>query len=113
MDCLFCNIVQGKLNTEILHEDEHTLAFADIHPQAPTHLLIIPKKHLSTLNDLQDEDTLIAGQLIQTARKLAKSYGLADDGYRILMNCNEQGGQSVYHIHMHLLGGRPMKWPPG
>jgi histidine triad (HIT) family protein len=92
-------------------ENENLLAFRDIHPQAPIHILIIPKAHVATLNDLDDE--LLAGQLLQAVAKIAKQEGLTDDGYRTVINCNKHGGQEVYHLHLHLLGGRQMHWPPG
>ncbi len=113
MDCLFCKIANGKLNSDILYQDNEVIAFRDINPQAPTHILIIPKKHISTLNDLSDTDTTLMGKLFTTARNLAKEIGFAEDGYRLVMNCNDHGGQTVFHIHLHLLGGRPFSWPPG
>jgi len=109
--CLFCKMVAGEITPDVVYEDETILAFRDINPQAPTHILIIPKSHVETLNELND--SVLAGQLLQTAIKLAKQEGLADDGYRTVFNCNKQGGQEVYHLHMHLLGGRQMIWPPG
>lgn len=113
MDCLFCKIVSGDIPAEILYQDEQVLAFRDISPQAPTHILIIPKRHITTINDIAEEDAKLIGQMVLTAKKLAAQEGLAEDGYRLAMNCNENGGQSVYHIHLHLLGGRRMTWPPG
>ena len=110
-DCLFCKMVDGIIKPDIVFEDEKILAFRDIHPQAPVHILIIPKLHLAKLNDLND--TLLAGQLLQTAIKLAEQEGLSETGYRTVFNCNRQGGQEVYHLHLHLLGGRQMMWPPG
>lgn len=112
--CIFCEIASGKMNTKILYEDDLVVAFDDINAQAPKHSLIIPKKHIATLNDLEPEDTNLVGHMVQTAKKLAhEHHGIADDGYRILINCNPHGGQEVYHIHLHLLGGRQMTWPPG
>ena len=113
MDCLFCSIIERKIPADILYEDEHVLAFRDIAPQAPTHVLIIPKKHISTINDVSDEDNELMGRLINTARRIAATEGLSDDGYRLLFNVNQHGGQAVYHIHLHLVGGRQMAWPPG
>lgn len=110
-DCVFCKIVSGKIKEDIIYEDNATLAFKDINPQAPVHILIIPKNHIATLNDL--DDTVVSSQLIQTAIKLAKQKGFADDGYRIVFNCNKHGGQEVFHLHLHLLGGRQMRCPPG
>jgi histidine triad (HIT) family protein len=109
--CLFCKMVAGVIKPDVVFEDDTVLAFNDINPQAPVHILIIPKVHIATLNDL--DDTLLAGQILQTAAKLAKQEGLSDDGYRTVFNCNKKGGQEVYHLHLHLLGGRQMTWPPG
>lgn len=113
MDCIFCKIAHKQLPAQIAYEDEHVLAFADLHPRAPTHQLIIPKKHIATLNDLTEEDLPLAGHLLWVARQLAKQLGIAEAGYRIVNNCNAGGGQVVFHLHVHLLGGRPMDWPPG
>ena len=109
--CLFCKMVAGDIKPDVVYEDEHVLAFRDINPQAPVHILIIPKIHIATLNDLAD--TALAGHLLQTAASLAKQEGLAEDGYRTVINCNKNGGQEVYHLHLHVLGDRPMRWPPG
>ncbi|BFM49036.1 histidine triad nucleotide-binding protein [Marinomonas sp. THO17] len=113
MDCLFCKLVKGEIPATILYQDDDVIAFEDIMPQAPTHFLVIPKRHIATLNDLTDEDASLVGKLQVTAAKVAKQKGISDDGYRVVMNCNEMGGQTVYHIHMHVLGGRSMTWPPG
>ncbi|MCO7247451.1 MULTISPECIES: histidine triad nucleotide-binding protein [Halomonadaceae] len=113
MDCLFCKIINREIPADIVYEDEHVLAFNDINPQAPTHQLIIPKKHIATLNDIHADDLATVGRLQYTAATLAQEQGFADDGYRVVMNCNEMGGQTVYHIHMHLLGGRQFTWPAG
>ena len=113
MDCLFCKIIAREIPADIVFEDDDVLAFRDIDPKAPEHILIIPKRHIATLNDLQEEDCALVGRLQFTAQKTAKELGMAEDGYRVVMNCNEAGGQTVYHIHMHLLGGRSMTWPPG
>ncbi len=110
-DCLFCKMIAGVIKPNVVFEDENILAFRDISPQAPVHILIIPKHHIPTLNEL--DDTLLAGQLLQTAVKLAKQEGLSDTGYRTVFNCNKHGGQEVYHLHLHLLGGRQLTWPPG
>lgn len=112
-NCIFCKIVNKELPAEIAYEDDKVLAFKDLSPQAPTHLLIIPKKHISTMNDIQDEDVALIGHIKLTAAKIAKELGFADAGYRVVMNCNEDGGQTVYHIHLHLLAGRSLAWPPG
>jgi histidine triad (HIT) family protein len=110
-DCLFCKMVAGDIKPNIVFEDDNILAFRDINPQAPVHILIIPKAHVATLDDL--DNTLLAGQLVQTAVQLAKAEGLSEEGYRTVFNCNQKGGQEVYHVHLHLLGGRQMTWPPG
>ncbi|MTI81482.1 MAG: histidine triad nucleotide-binding protein [Firmicutes bacterium] len=112
-DCIFCKIVNKELPAEIVYEDDHVLAFKDINPEAPTHILLIPKKHISTLLDLQPEDSDIMGHIIITAQKLAKDMGLEEKGFRLVSNCKEEAGQTVFHIHFHLLGGRAFKWPPG
>ncbi|MET4695592.1 histidine triad nucleotide-binding protein [Endozoicomonas lisbonensis] len=113
MSCLFCKMVEGEIPTNKVYEDDELLAFRDINPQAPTHILIIPKKHIATLNDTSADDQLLLGKIMLKARELAVEEGLEDDGYRVVLNCNSHGGQSVYHIHLHLLGGRQMAWPPG
>jgi histidine triad (HIT) family protein len=112
-DCLFCKFVSGELTPDTVYEDDDVLAFRDINPQAPCHVLIIPKKHIATLNDLTEEDADLMGKLYLAAAKVAKQEGLDEAGYRTLVNCNEQAGQTVFHIHLHLLGGRRMNWPPG
>lgn len=109
--CLFCKMVAGEIKPDVVFEDDTVLAFRDIHPQAPVHILIIPKVHIATLNGL--DDTLLASHILQTAVKLAEQEGLSEDGYRTVFNCNKKGGQEVYHLHLHLLGGRQMTWPPG
>ncbi|MGZ8136724.1 MAG: histidine triad nucleotide-binding protein [Methylococcaceae bacterium] len=110
-DCVFCKMAAGLIKPDIVFEDENVLAFRDINPQAPVHILIIPKRHVATLNDL--DDTLLAGHLLLTAVNIAKQEGLAEAGYRTVFNCNRHGGQDVYHLHLHLLAGRQMTWPPG
>lgn len=112
-DCLFCKIVDGDLPADIVYENDSLIAFRDIDPKAPTHILLIPRRHIATMNDLQGDDKGLAGELFVTATKLAADEGLADEGYRVVMNCNEAAGQSVFHIHLHLMGGRKMTWPPG
>ena len=112
-DCLFCKIVNREIPSEIVFENDRILAFRDIEPQAPVHILIIPKKHIITTNDLEDSHKELIGEMMLTAKDLAKEYGIADEGYRTVFNCNRGGGQAVYHIHLHLLGGRQMNWPPG
>jgi histidine triad (HIT) family protein len=112
-DCLFCKIVGGDLSADIVYESDSLIAFRDINPVAPTHILLIPRRHIATMNDLQDGDEALAGELFATAANIAADEGLSEDGYRVVMNCNEAAGQSVFHIHLHLLGGRQMTWPPG
>lgn len=113
MNCLFCNIIDGKIPAKKIYEDDLVIAFDDINPQAPHHKLIVPKKHISTLNDAEAVDNALIGHMIQTGSKIAKELNIADDGYRVVFNCNAGAGQTVFHIHAHLLGGRIMTWPPG
>lgn len=112
-DCLFCNISAGNIPAEFVYEDDGIVAFRDINPQAPTHILLIPRRHIPTINDLRPENGEQIGQLFLAARTVARNEGLAEDGYRVVMNCNRGAGQTVFHIHLHLLGGRPLTWPPG
>jgi len=112
-ECLFCKMVSGEIRPDKVYEDKDVLAFKDINPQAPVHVLIIPKKHIATLNDLSAGEIDQIGKLMKAAVHIARESGLADSGYRTVMNCNADAGQSVFHIHMHLLGGRSMRWPPG
>ncbi len=113
MDCIFCKISRGEIPAKILFQDNQVIAFADVNPQAPIHHIIIPKRHIATLNELDESDSLLLGHMIYTAKSLAQQENIAENGYRILMNCNAAGGQTVFHIHLHLLGGRTMTWPPG
>ena len=113
MDCIFCQIANKTMDAGIIYEDDEVVAFNDTFPKAPTHILIIPRKHIPTLDDVADDETLLIGKMVQTAKKLAADLGLSAPGYRIVMNCNEGGGQAVFHIHLHLLGGRALAWPPG
>ena len=113
MDCIFCKIVTQEIPATIIYEDNLVMAFDDLHPQAPVHKLIIPKAHIATVNDLDEGHQLLIGHMVLTAQTLAKELNIAEDGYRLVLNCNPQGGQEVYHIHAHLLGGRTMTWPPG
>ena len=110
-DCLFCKIIAGEIPAEKLYEDDRVLAFKDINAQAPEHFLVIPKEHISTPNDADNAELI--GELSLTATKIAKERGFAENGYRLVMNCNGDGAQSVFHIHLHCLGGRQMTWPPG
>jgi histidine triad (HIT) family protein len=112
-DCLFCKFVSGEIKPNVVYEDLDVLAFRDVNPQAPSHILVIPKRHIATLNDLQPEDAELMGKLSLAAQKVAKDEGIDGPGYRTVINCNAEAGQSVFHIHLHLLGGRPMGWPPG
>jgi len=112
-ECLFCRIVNKEIPAEIVFENDKLLAFKDIDPQAPVHILIIPKEHVTTTNDLSDKHKELIADIILTAIKLASDNNITEEGYRIVFNCNKKGGQAVYHIHLHLLGGRQMKWPPG
>lgn len=112
-DCLFCKMVAGEIEPHVVYENDHVLAFRDIKPRAPVHVLIIPKKHIANLNDLADEDTLIAGEVLQAAKQVARIEGVNETGYRTVFNNGVHAGQEVYHIHLHLLGGRDMSWPPG
>lgn len=113
MDCLFCKIVDKSIPAKVVYEDEHIVAFDDIYPQAPQHKIIVPKKHIATINEMTEDDKLLIGHMMYTATQLAQRLNLQQDGYRLVMNCNEKGGQTVFHIHLHLLGGRQMTWPPG
>lgn len=112
-DCIFCKIAQHEIPGKIVFENERVIAFHDLFPQAPTHILIIPKQHYSTLNDVPASEATLLGELSTTAAALAKELGVDEKGYRVVMNCNKEGGQSVYHIHLHLLAGRQLGWPPG
>ena len=112
-DCLFCKIASGEIPTELVHEDDEIVAFHDITPQAPVHVLIIPRAHIPTLFDTTAEHSLLLGRLQQVAITLARILGLEETGFRLVTNCLDGGGQAVYHLHVHLLGGRNMSWPPG
>lgn len=112
-DCLFCKMVVGEIKPNVVYEDDSVLAFRDINPQAPTHVLVVPKRHVSTINDLKPTDADLIGQLYLAAKQVAEQEGIAAEGYRTVMNCNAGAGQSVFHIHLHVMGGRNMQWPPG
>ncbi len=112
-DCLFCRIGRREIPARIAYEDDQVLAFEDISPQAPTHTLVIPKRHIATLNDTGAGDEALLGHMVQVAAQLARDKGLAESGFRLVANCMEGAGQSVFHIHVHLLGGRRFAWPPG
>lgn len=112
-DCIFCKIVSGDIPGDIVYQNDHVLAFRDLSPQAPVHFLVIPKKHISTINDIQQEDEALVGQLFLAAKTVAKQEAMDESGYRCVMNCNDDGGQTVHHIHLHVMGKRQMSWPPG
>jgi histidine triad (HIT) family protein len=112
-DCLFCKMVSGEIQPDVVLENDDVLAFRDLSPQAPTHVLVIPKKHISTINEIDAPDSELIGKMYLAAKEIAASEGLSETGYRTLINCNADGGQTVFHIHLHLLGGRAMGWPPG
>ena len=112
-DCIFCRIVQGEIPSDIVYRDDEVVAFRDINPQAPVHILIVPSRHIAELNATSDEDAELLGKLIRVAVKLAAEQGIAESGYRLVMNQGRDAGQSVDHLHLHLLGGRAMAWPPG
>ncbi|MBQ3022547.1 MAG: histidine triad nucleotide-binding protein [Clostridia bacterium] len=113
MDCLFCKIAAGEIPSAKVYEDEKVYAFRDIEPQAPVHILIIPKVHIKSANEINDENCAIVGHIFSVAAKIAAQEGIAEDGYRIVNNCGEGGGQTVGHLHFHMLGGRALAWPPG
>jgi histidine triad (HIT) family protein len=112
-DCLFCKIRDRKIAAAVVHRDDHVLAFKDITPRAPLHLLVIPNRHIASLSDAQPADAEIFGRLLLTGAALAREAGNADSGYRVVMNAGPDAGQSVFHVHLHVLGGRPLAWPPG
>ncbi len=111
--CLFCRIIRGEIPSRRVHEDVEIVAFEDVNPQAPVHILIVPRVHIATLNELDAQAEGLAGRIILAAKDIARARGLAERGYRLVWNCLEEAGQSVFHIHLHLLGGRRMGWPPG
>ncbi len=111
-ETIFTKIINKEIPAEILYEDEMSLAFRDINPQAPMHFLVIPKKAIATINDIEKEDRGVVGHLSWVAAHILKEHGLAEQGFRTVMNCNEYGGQTVYHIHLHVLAGKPLGWPP-
>jgi histidine triad (HIT) family protein len=113
VSCIFCRIAAGEIPAKIVHEEPDVLAFRDIDPKAPTHILVIPRRHIGSLNDLTDADAALAARMLLVARQVAAQEGLAAPGYRVIMNTGRDGGQSVDHLHLHLLGGRAMRWPPG
>ena len=112
-DCIFCKIGKHEIQAMVVYEDSEILGFRDINPQAPVHILVIPKKHYHSINDFIESDGALLGHLFLAGKQIAKQEKIADRGYRLVMNCGKEGGQSVDHVHMHLLGGRPLTWPPG
>jgi histidine triad (HIT) family protein len=112
-DCLFCGIIDGKINANVVYRGDSVVAFKDINPKAPVHILIIPRKHIATLLDLEPADGPLLGDVFRVAAELATAQGLAKTGYRVVVNCGADAGQTVFHLHYHLLGGRPLSWPPG
>lgn len=112
-DCLFCKIAAGEIKANCVFENDKVVAFRDINPQAPTHVLVIPRQHIPTLNDLTPDHGTIVGEMFLAAKQVAEQDGIAAKGYRTVMNCNRDAGQTVFHIHLHVLGGRGMEWPPG
>lgn len=112
-DCLFCRMVKGEIKPAVVYETDHVLAFRDIRPQAPVHVLVIPKVHIATLDDLPDDRHDLSHELLLAVQAVARSEGLAERGYRTVINCRDDGGQEVYHLHLHVLGGRRLAWPPG
>ena len=112
-DCMFCKMASGEITPDTVYEDDDVLAFRDMNPQAPVHVLVIPKQHVATINDLDADSSALVGKMMMAAAKIAQQEGFAEQGYRTIMNCNAHGGQTVFHIHLHLLGGRVMGWPPG
>lgn len=112
-DCLFCKILSREIPADVIYESDTAIAFRDINPKAPTHVLIIPRKHIATINDIAEADEPLVGSLYSAARQIAAQEGFSEEGYRAVMNCNEAAGQTVFHIHLHLLGGRALGWPPG
>ncbi|NOY70845.1 MAG: histidine triad nucleotide-binding protein [Gammaproteobacteria bacterium] len=112
-DCLFCRMVAKEIEPDVVYETKRVLAFKDLNPQGPVHILIIPKEHIPTINELKETHVQIAGEMMLAAQVVADQLGVAEKGFRLVMNCNKHGGQSVYHLHMHLIGGRQLDWPPG
>jgi histidine triad (HIT) family protein len=112
-DCLFCKILNGDIPADVIYESDTAIAFRDINPKAPTHAVIIPRRHISTINDIGEDDQEVVGSLYLAAKTIAAQEGFSDEGFRTVMNCNEAAGQTVFHIHLHLLGGRQLGWPPG
>ncbi|MBF0318132.1 MAG: histidine triad nucleotide-binding protein [Nitrospirae bacterium] len=113
MDCIFCKVANKEIRATVVYEDDQTVAFEDLNPQAPVHVLIIPRKHIPTILDMTTEDTALVGHMFEVAGRIARDRGVDQRGFRMVINCNAEAGQSVYHIHLHVIGGRAMQWPPG
>ncbi|MCU0766868.1 MAG: histidine triad nucleotide-binding protein [Gammaproteobacteria bacterium] len=111
--CIFCKIASGEIPSAVVYDDEHVVAFRDLNPHAPTHVLVVPRRHIPTLNDLAPADAELVGRMYLAAREVARQEGIAETGYRTVFNCNADAGQTVFHLHLHVLGGRSMIWPPG
>ena len=112
-ECIFCKIIAKEIPAKVAYEDADMLAFHDIQPKAPVHIQVIPKRHIARVSEVAEKDSLLMGKMVLAANRLARELGIAEPGYRLVVNCNAAAGQSVYHLHLHLLGGRPMSWPPG
>ena len=112
-DCLFCKIGSGQIASRVVQQDEEILAFEDLNPQAPVHVLVIPKRHIGSLNEAGEGELALLGRLFEVANRVAEKQGIAESGYRVVANVGRDGGQTVFHLHVHVLGGRPMAWPPG
>lgn len=112
-DCLFCKIISGEIPATIVYQDDSVVAFDDINPQAPIHKLIIPREHIATINDVESAHEATIGKMVLAAKQIAKENSIDESGYRLVFNCNKDGGQEVYHIHLHLIGGKKLTWPPG
>jgi len=111
--CIFCKIISGEIPSKKVYSDDEFFAFRDVNPQAPVHILLVPRRHIERIVDLKDADASLMGKMILAANKIAQAEGIVEEGFRCVLNCNEHGGQSVFHVHLHLLGGRQMGWPPG
>lgn len=112
-DCLFCGIIEGEVKANIIYQDNSVVAFKDVNPKAPVHFLIVPRKHIATLIDVQREDKTLIGDIFLAANQLARDHGISQDGFRVVVNCGPGAGQTVFHLHFHLMGGRSLTWPPG
>lgn len=112
-DCLFCKMIEGEITANVVYENDDVFAFRDINPQAPSHILVVPRQHIASINELEPKHVTVVGQLYLAAQMIARQEGFAGDGYRTVMNCGEKAGQTVFHLHLHILAGRAMHWPPG